>query len=142
MFEWKDDYTVGIKTIDVQHQMLFATGRELYAAMGTGKGKTVMAEILERLVQYTKAHFAYEEGLMQSHRYPDFAKHKAEHDELTRQVLAFQTEFNAGRATMAVEVMQFLKNWLEKHIQKSDFAYAPYLTAHHAEEHKPESVAH
>ena len=57
-------------------------------------------------------------------------------------MLAFQSEFNAGQAAMAVEVLQFLKDWLEKHIQKSDFAYAPHLTAHNVAEHKPESVAH
>ena len=32
MFEWKDDYAVGIKTIDAQHQTPFDTRRKLYAA--------------------------------------------------------------------------------------------------------------
>jgi hemerythrin len=30
---------------------------------------------------------------------------------------------------MAVQVLQFLKDWLEKHIKGSDLAYAPYLKA-------------
>jgi hemerythrin len=30
---------------------------------------------------------------------------------------------------MAVQVLQFLKDWLEKHIKGSDFNYAPYLKA-------------
>jgi hemerythrin len=129
MFDWKNEYTVNIGSIDAQHQNLFAMGRELYAAMSAGQGKTVLARILDRLVQYTVVHFAHEERLMQLHQYPDFAKHKAEHDALTKQVLAFQAEFEAGRATMAVQVLQFLKDWLEKHIKGSDFAYAPCLKA-------------
>jgi hypothetical protein len=28
---------------------------------------------------------------------------------------------------MAAEVMQFLRDWLDKHIHKSDAAYAPYV---------------
>src|ERR1035438_2668581 len=96
MFEWKSDYAVNIPSIDAQHQGLFAIGRELYAAMSTGQGKTVMRRILDRLVQYTAMHFAHEERLMQMHGYPDFAKHKAEHDALVKQVVAFQAEFNAG----------------------------------------------
>jgi hemerythrin len=127
MFEWKNEYAVNIGSIDAQHQNLFAMGRELYAAMSAGQGKTVLSRLLDRLVQYTMVHFAHEERLMQLHKYPDFDKHKAEHDALTRQVLAFQAEFNGGRATMAVQVLQFLKDWLERHIKGSDFAYAPCL---------------
>ena len=129
MFDWKNEYAVNIGSIDAQHQMLFAIGRELYAAMSTGQGKAVLGRILDRLVQYTTVHFAHEERLMQLHHYPDFAKHKAEHDELVKQVQAFQTEFESGRATMAVQVLQFLKDWLESHIKGSDSAYAPCLKA-------------
>jgi len=129
MFEWKSDYAVNIPSIDGQHQNLFAIGRDLYAAMSAGQGKAALGKILEKLVQYTAMHFAHEERLMQKHRYPDFAKHKAEHDALVKQVVAFQAEFSAGRSTMAVPVLQFLKDWLEKHIKGSDLAYAPYLKA-------------
>ena len=129
MFDWKNEYAVNIGSIDAQHQMLFAIGRELYAAMSTGQGKAVLGRILDRLVQYTTVHFAHEERLMQLHHYPDFAKHKAQHDDLVKQVQAFQTEFESGRATMAVQVLQFLKDWLESHIKGSDFAYAPCLKA-------------
>jgi hemerythrin len=129
MFEWKQDYAVNIPSIDAQHQNLFAIGRELYAAMSTGQGKAILGRILDKLVQYTAMHFAHEERLMQMHKYPDFAKHKAEHDALVKQVVAFQAEFSAGHATMAVPVLQFLKDWLEKHIKGSDLAYAPYLKA-------------
>ena len=129
MFDWKNEYAVNIGSIDAQHQMLFAISRELYAAMSAGQGKSVLAKILDRLVQYTAMHFAHEERLMQLHKYADFAAHKAEHDALAKQVLAFQAEFNSGRATMAVQVLQFLKDWLETHIKKSDTAYAPCLKA-------------
>ena len=40
MFEWKNEYVVGIGSIDAQHQGLFAIGRELYAAMSAGQGKS------------------------------------------------------------------------------------------------------
>jgi hemerythrin-like metal-binding protein len=129
MFEWKNEYAVGIGSIDAQHQNMFAIGRELYAAMSTGQGKNVLARILDRLVQYTTVHFAHEERLMQLYHYPDYAGHKAQHDALVKQVLAFQTEFNGGRATMAVKVLQFLKDWLEKHIKETDFAYVPCMRA-------------
>ncbi len=129
MFDWKSEYAVNIGSIDAQHQTLFAIGRQLYTAMSAGKGKSVLAKILDRLVQYTAMHFAHEERLMQLYQYPDFAAHKAEHDALAKQVIAFQEEFNSGRATMAVQVLQFLKDWLETHIKGSDMAYTACLKA-------------
>ena len=129
MFEWKSEFAVNIGSIDAQHQNLFAIGRELYAAMSTGQGKAVLARILDRLVQYTAMHFAHEERLLQLHGYPGFAAHKAQHDALVKQALAFQQDFQSGKSAMAVQVLQFLKDWLEKHIKVSDFAYAPCLKA-------------
>jgi hemerythrin-like metal-binding protein len=130
MFEWKNEYAVNIGSVDAQHQNLFAIGRELYAAMSAGQGKTVLARILDRLVRAIhRDALRARRTPMQLHKYADFAKHKAEHDALVKRVLAFQTEFNAGRSTLAVQVLQFLKDWLEKHIKGSDLAYAPYLKA-------------
>ena len=96
MLDWKNEYAVNIGSIDAQHQMLFAIGRELYAAMSTGQGRAVLGRILDRLVQYTTVHFAHEERLMQLHRYPDFARHKAEHDALIKRVQAFSGGIKRG----------------------------------------------
>jgi hemerythrin len=127
MFDWKNEFSVGIGSVDAQHQTLFAIGRELYAAMSAGQGRAVVGKILDRLVRYTTVHFAHEERLMHSHEYPNFAAHKAQHDALTRQVLKFQADFDGGRASVTLQLLQFLKNWIEAHIKESDFAYAPCL---------------
>jgi hemerythrin len=127
MFEWSNNYSVDIGSIDSQHQNLFAIGRELHAAMTAGQGKASLARILDRLVQYTAVHFAHEERLMRLHDYPDMAAHKAQHDALTAQVVKFQEDFNSGRVAMTVQLLQFLKEWLQNHIKGSDLKYAPYL---------------
>ena len=127
MFEWNNSYSVGIGSIDAQHQNLFRLAAELYAAMATGQGKAACGKILDRLVQYTVSHFSHEERLMRLHDYPNLAAHKAEHDALTKQVQQFQSDFKAGHATITVELLQFLKSWLEHHIGSSDQQYAPFL---------------
>jgi hemerythrin-like metal-binding protein len=129
MFEWKQEYSVGIASIDGQHQNLFAIARELYAAMSAGQGKSAVAHILGRLVQYTSVHFAHEERLLQQHGYPNYATHKQEHDRLTKRVRDFQADFAAGRVAMTIQLFQFLKDWLEHHIQTEDKSYAPHLKA-------------
>ena len=127
MFEWSNDYSVGIQSVDAQHQNLFAMARELHVAMTAGQGKAALAKILERLVQYTAAHFAHEERLMRLADYPGLASHTAEHQALTKKVLEFQADFQAGRTSITVQLLQFLRTWLQHHIQHSDLAYAPYL---------------
>jgi hemerythrin-like metal-binding protein len=127
MFEWKPQFSVGIGSIDGQHQNLFAIARELYAAMSAGQGKLAVGRVLDRLVQYTAIHFAHEERLMQQFQFPAFAKHQEEHRMLTRQVLAFQADYEAGRVAMSIQLLNFLKDWLEHHIQTEDSAYAPYV---------------
>ena len=126
MFEWNANYSVNIGSIDAQHQNLFATGRELYTAMSAGKGRSVLAKILDRLVRYTEVHFAHKERMMKRHNYRDYAAHKAEHEAPTKQVLQFQADFQGGHA-MSVQLLNFIKDWLEKHINGSDKKYVPVL---------------
>jgi hemerythrin-like metal-binding protein len=127
MFDWSSQYTVGVGSVDAQHQNLFAMCRELHAAMVTGQGKAVVSRTLDRLTQYTTVHFAHEERLMRLYDYPDFAAHRAEHQALTKQVLKFQEDFAAGRVTITVQLLQFLRGWLQTHILASDLKLAPYL---------------
>jgi hemerythrin len=127
MFEWNSSYSVGINSIDAQHQNLFAMGRELHTAMSNGQGKASLAKILDRLVQYTTVHFAHEERLMRLADYPGLAAHTAEHAALTAKVVKFQEDFHAGRVAMTVQLLQFLKDWLHHHIHGSDQKYAPSL---------------
>jgi len=127
MFDWNQKFRVGIDSIDAQHQQLFAIGRELYDAMASGQGKAAMGRILDRLVQYTKTHFEHEEGLMRQHGYPDYIKHKKIHADLTAGVLKFQSEFKSGEVGMTIDLLEFLRTWLERHIEHEDAAYTPYL---------------
>jgi hemerythrin len=127
MFEWSNDYSVRVVSIDAQHRNLFAIAHELYDAMSAGRGRMACGKILDRLVQYTAVHFAFEERLMRSNNYDDLAAHKAEHDALTAQVVQFQSDYWRGKLTLTVQLLQFLKGWLEKHIKGTDMRYVPCL---------------
>ena len=127
MFGWSNSYSVGVSSIDAQHQKLFAIARELHSAMTSGQGKAVAGRILDRLVQYTTVHFAHEERLMRLYDYPDGVAHRAEHEKLTKQVLKFQEDYHAGRATITVQLLHFIRDWLVQHIGSSDQKMAPCL---------------
>jgi len=127
MFEWKPEYSVQIPKIDAQHQQLFVLAAELHNAMSQGKGKAVLKQSLARLIEYTKVHFACEEQLMNQYHYPEVVAHKAQHDQLTAQVVDLHKRFLSGETTLTITLMVFLKNWLERHIAASDQQYSVHI---------------
>lgn len=126
-FEWKDSYQTGIAKIDGQHRKLVDYLNELYDAMKAGKGKDALDDVFQGLLDYTKTHFAAEEGLMKLYRYPDYEAHKAVHDKLAAHVQKLYQQFQAGTISSPIQITNFLKDWLGKHIQGTDQKYAPFL---------------
>jgi len=57
---------------------------------------------------------------MQRLSYPCCRQHQREHAGLRTQVGAKQERAAAGEATMTIEVMRFLMDWLTDHIPRSD----------------------
>lgn len=127
LIQWNDDFSVHVKEIDLQHMKLVNLINELHQAMKEAKGKDVVGKILTDLISYTKFHFTTEERLMKSSNYPDFQNHKLEHENLTQKVISFQEQFMDGKLSLPIEVIQFLKDWLLKHIMGSDKKYVPYM---------------
>jgi hemerythrin-like metal-binding protein len=129
LFPWSDTYSVKIGIIDMQHKNLVSIINELHQAMVAGHGKEQLGKILSNLINYTHVHFKTEETFMESHQYPEFTSHKSEHDRLTKTVLDFQAKFQRNEVGLTIEVMDFLKNWLGKHILGVDKRYAPFFNA-------------
>ena len=127
LLTWDSKYSVNIGEIDAQHRKLFDLVNNLHDAMKSGQGKNVMGKILSELVDYTVYHFRTEEDLFQKHGYPGYLNHKKEHDDLTKQVLDLKGRSDKGEMIVTVEVMNFLKNWLNNHILGTDKKYSQFL---------------
>ncbi|MCL5268880.1 MAG: bacteriohemerythrin [Bacteroidetes bacterium] len=97
--------------------------------MKEGKGKEAMGKILKDLTDYTVYHFSTEEKLFEKHGYPESARHKKEHEDLTKQVLDIGRKYNAGEMVLTMDLMNFLKEWLNNHIMQVDKKYSTFLNA-------------
>lgn len=127
---WDDTMSVGVAALDEDHKKLVALLNQLFEAVTTGHGRESLGKILDGLIDYTKVHFAHDERLFAATGYQDFAAHKKEHDDLTRQVLDIQHKYKAGATgLLTLEVMHFLRGWLADHIQGKDRKYGPYLNS-------------
>ncbi len=117
---WSSMLSTGVQQIDDQHKKLIEIVNRLNDAMHAGQGKEALGKVLNELVSYTVYHFGTEEKLMTEHRYADMTAHQAEHKKLVQDVSAFKTKFEAGNAMISTELMNFLRDWLSKHIMGTD----------------------
>ncbi len=124
---WSDDLSVGIEEIDEQHKVLVGLLNELNQAIRERHGNEVCIEILDRLVDYTRIHFAVEESLMRIFEYPDYENHKAEHEELVEEVLSMRREVVEDERKVSFKLLHFLKMWLTQHIMDSDKEYSQHF---------------
>jgi hemerythrin len=127
LITWNETFTINIKKIDDQHKRLVELINILHDSMKTGKANEVIGPILSDLLSYTAFHFSTEEKLFQEYAYPEYFRHKKEHDDLANKVKAFNNDFRAGKISVTIEVMHFLRDWLSNHILGSDQKYAPFL---------------
>ncbi|CAK0749943.1 hypothetical protein CCP1ISM_3650001 [Azospirillaceae bacterium] len=126
--EWSNRFSVDKGAVDQDHQQLFRLFNELSRAMSEGNTKSVIASVLDRLIEYTAVHFSREEQIMASTRYPHLAAHRKEHEAFVAKALEVQKKFRESDTNiLAIETMDFVKNWLIEHIQKSDQGITPYL---------------
>ena len=129
LMEWSSAISVNVQKFDDQHKKLVDLVNQLHDGMKAGQGVAMLGNVLQSLINYTATHFADEEKMMQAQGYPEYAKHKAEHDKLVGQVLDLQKKFQSGTAMLTMTVMSFLKDWLVKHIQGEDKKYGVFMNA-------------
>ncbi len=125
--EWKDEFSVYIEEIDNQHKHLVELLNELNSAMRIGKGRQVVGKIIEELIAYTQYHFSTEEKYFKMYNYEFTEEHTQEHNEFIDKIQKFQKEYEEGKLTVTIEVLEFLNAWVKHHILGSDKKYVPYL---------------
>lgn len=129
LITWKEAYSVNITEIDDQHKKLVELVNNLHDAMIAGKAKEMMSSILSGLVDYTLDHFATEEKYFDEYDYPESETHKKQHSDLVEQVAALQKKHETGEKVFTIDVMNFLRDWLQDHIVDSDKKFGPYLNS-------------
>jgi hemerythrin len=125
LIEWSSSLSVGVSEIDEQHKKLIGIINRLNDAMKTGKGKDALTTLLKETAEYTVYHFGTEETYFDRFGYPGKERHKLEHKGLLEKVVQLSKDFDSGKVTITLDVMNFLKDWLSKHIMGSDKQYGP-----------------
>jgi hemerythrin len=129
LLEWQPTFNLDIEIIDQQHQMLVKLINELYIAFSLGNDRQILGKLLNKLGVYAAMHFAREENFFEIYAYPETDEHLQEHDDFEDTIYQFEDEFNSGKQDLSISILNYLSDWLVKHINGSDREYAPFLKA-------------
>ena len=133
LLTWTPAFSVGVKVLDDQHKELMVLINRLHSALQQGTGNTIVVALLGDVSQYATMHFATEESLMREFGFAGLVTHAAEHEQFTRQVRELlvaavaTAEGVVDGTVLTLETMNVLKDWLEKHVARSDQKYADFF---------------
>ena len=130
LITWKNDYSVNIAIIDQQHKKLVELINELHDAMLNKQTKETTGIIIDELIKYTDSHFSTEEKYFEQFNYPDTVNHKRVHNNFVNKVVSFKKDFENGKVLISMEIINYLKEWLLKHILVTDKKYTNFLNNH------------
>lgn len=126
MYEMKPEFFTGIELIDAEHRQLFDYANQIYellhAEFVPDKYDNII-DILGKLRDYTKKHFADEEAYMESIQYKKIFTQKVQHqafiDELDKIDLDDISELENQDETIE-NMLSFVTDWLIHHILEVD----------------------
>ena len=131
--EWRDEFSVGVPSIDAQHAGLINMLNDVYDEYRGDKPAGTLADVLARMGRYAEEHFATEELYFERFGYPDTESHKREHQVFRDEFKYLLARSDDHAPGFDLEVFQFLRDWIEQHILRKDRKYAAFLQEHGAE---------
>jgi len=124
LMTWDNSFALQIPVVDEQHRRLLGLVNQLHAAMKLKKDSREIGSVLAGLSDYTTFHFSQEEKLMKQAGYQQLESHQKIHRDLVSRITEIRTKFDAGDSMVSMELMEFLKEWLTRHIKGTDKQYA------------------
>jgi hemerythrin-like metal-binding protein len=121
LFEWKDEYLLGLEPLDFEHKDLFECINNLYEQCTIQTGGVEIEDCLGQLHVRLVAHFALEETTMCEMKNPYYEAHKAEHDRFLEEVTDVVANFGTNPAEESLEAFAIrVKEWVLVHITTTD----------------------
>ena len=121
LIEWREEFKVGVASVDYEHESMIALINELHAKLAEDADKETVLDFLGEILAKISAHFALEEQAMREMRNPHYASHKAEHDEFLEEVTEVVASFGTSPGEDYMEAFAIrVKEWILIHITTTD----------------------
>ena len=127
LVEWDASLVLGDPAIDRNHREKFEQINDFFARMMHGEGREAAIETIGMLSRSMQTHFAEEEALMTRCRYPDFARHRRDHQDFLARLGGLRRPVEAGARDAAKALLETCGVWMREHILTDDKALAQFL---------------
>jgi hemerythrin len=129
-FVWTERYSVNVKILDDHHKKLFALLDQLHQALLERRGREVIGEVIDELLDYTRYHFTEEEKKMETAKCSGIAAQKKAHQDFVKELKNYKEKLDNGMgAFITTNVMKTLNDWLVNHIGRLDKLYSESMNA-------------
>ena len=127
MYQWKEEYALGIDEIDGQHRRLIEIANEVYTVLNDqwrlDKYNQIL-NVLDELKAYTVYHFQSEEAYMEKIGYKKRFSHAMEHKAFVEKLKAVDlSEVDEAQEKYLRELLGFITDWVVNHIMTTDRLY-------------------
>ncbi len=128
MYQWSEEYSLGIEEIDQQHRRLIEIANQIYEIMNDqwrlDKYNQIL-EVLGELKDYTIYHFKSEEEYMAKIGYKKRFSHAIEHSAFVEKLNAVDLrDIDEKQDKYLRDLLGFITDWVVNHIMTTDKLYA------------------
>jgi hemerythrin len=118
--EWNEQYSVGVDSVDYEHQNLIDMINMIYAELGDKRDIAEIEKAMGDVHAEICAHFALEERLMREADYAEYYAHKNDHEELLDQIRYMMDVISADPERALDLLSDQLGDWFTKHFATFD----------------------
>lgn len=117
---WRDDFALGVASIDHEHQQLVALINDIFQHIDA-EDRTQVSEELGETYARIAAHFALEEQMMRDSLYDQYEGHKSDHERLLDDIRDMMDAYDDGTyADRKDDFAKSLQDWFITHFKTKD----------------------
>lgn len=117
---WRDEFSVGIDEVDHEHRELIELIADLQQKLEARAERPEIIIHLGDIYAQIAAHFALEEKMMRTTRYPHYADHKEDHETLLDDLRDIMDEVEDEGILDHVRLTDDLDRWFSDHFRTHD----------------------